>query len=256
MSDLADKIERSRRRREDEALILLLLLSDEGRRDVAVAIKHGFPINVVLTNTFQRSIPVISGSMADAHLDALRRFEKIGGTIAPALESAGGTDVAVLTRLYEPQAQAAADAMAQTLGAAIDRVRFTEPGLSARVTARMAFDTAGYTRTNAAGLDAGTARAVTFASNVGFIAGSSADDTVTALTHISVLDTATTEICTERSGLTLPVGHPYWQWGVPPLHWGCRSIVIPRFSPQAYSQSLPAAPPAPGFGRMPAGFGF
>jgi SPP1 gp7 family putative phage head morphogenesis protein len=56
-------------------------------------------------------------------------------------------------------------------------------------------------------------------------------DVVGELQHVSVLDDRTTEICMARDGLrwTLdgtPVGHnlPFAQ---PPLHWNCRSTLIP-----------------------------
>lgn len=56
----------------------------------------------------------------------------------------------------------------------------------------------------------------------------------TAFRHLSILDERTTEICdvigrNGPHGTTLPVDHPYWQTHWPPLHYNCRSIILPIF---------------------------
>ena len=58
-----------------------------------------------------------------------------------------------------------------------------------------------------------------------------ADELLTGYQHLSVLDEVTSRICTARSGLTWntdyqPVDHDY-PYEVPPLHFNCRSSIIP-----------------------------
>lgn len=244
---LPEKIERARRRREDELLLMLLLLADDGRRDATVAIRHGFPVQTVLQNTFDRAVPAIVGSMIDAHNDAAKRVSVMTGEdIAP-------VDVTQLTAIYLPPAREAAIAMTNRMFNAIAAAQNESTGISTRFLVRRAFDDAGYSRTNPTGLDAGAERAIVFASNVGLIAASSASGIVTAIRHISVDDDQTTEICRDRIGLVLPIDDHYWYANIPQLHWRCRSIIIPVIGEFTASLSYPTIPPDPGFGVAPPG---
>ena len=71
---------------------------------------------------------------------------------------------------------------------------------------------------------------------------------VPMLRHYSVLDKGTTTICRERDGLTLPADDPYWQRGIPTLHWNCRSIVMEAPKGAKASDWRPVTPPQAGFG--------
>lgn len=243
-----EKIEQARRRREDELLLLLLLLSDEARKDTVVALRYDFPIQTVLANTYERAIPVIAGAMADAHADSFRRVSRFTGEdIAP-------PDPIATATIYEGHAREAAQAMASRLYDAVTAAQNEQTGFSAKALTRTAFDEAGYTRTNPTALDAGTERAIVFASNVGMIAASSRSSLVTGLRHISVLDQHTTEICRERDNLRLPLDDFYWPRNIPQLHWRCRSIVMPIIGSFVASEIYPITPPDPGFGVAPPGF--
>lgn len=57
------------------------------------------------------------------------------------------------------------------------------------------------------------------------------DDVVGMLQHVSTLDDRTTDVCKARDGLRWkldgePVGHDF-KFAQPPLHWNCRSTLIP-----------------------------
>jgi SPP1 gp7 family putative phage head morphogenesis protein len=62
------------------------------------------------------------------------------------------------------------------------------------------------------------------------------DDVVSALVHVSTLDSRTTPICVARSGKRWkvgshePIGHslPFRR---PPVHWRCRSTLVPQLKP-------------------------
>lgn len=68
-----------------------------------------------------------------------------------------------------------------------------------------------------------------------------------AFRHISVLDGRTTQICRGADGATLPADHPYWQTHWPPLHYNCRSIIVPMFGEWEETE-VPWMNPDPGFG--------
>lgn len=254
-SDLIAKIERARQRREDELLLLLLMLSDEARRDVAVALKHGLPVDGIIANTFARAVPAIAGTMADAHMDAYARFGRITGHDVSRSDAG---ELAALMALYEPSARQAAQAQTQTLQQALRDGLAKFPDEAPKMLAQSAFDNAGYSRAYSSGLDSGAERAVVAASNFGiYSAARGIGDKLgmeILLRHYSVVDEATTDICLDRDGLTLPATDSYWLRSIPSLHFRCRSIVLPAPAGAEISQWRPTVPVAPGFGYAPAGF--
>lgn len=258
---LTERIERARRRREDELLLMLLLVSEDARRDTVIAVRHGFSVQTVMQNTFNRAVPIIVGSMVDAHLDAARRFSHISG------EDIVPQDTAIIATMYEQHARDAAQAMSQRLYDAITAARDEQAGISTRpitdeiaepltdkAMVRKAFDEAGYSRTSAESLDLGAERAIVFASNIGMIAAGSLSGLVTGLKHVSIVDARTTVICRRRDGLKLPIDDPYWRFNIPPLHHYCRSIIEPIIGSFEPSETYPNIPPKPGFGEMPPDF--
>jgi len=247
---LSEKTERQRRKREDELLLLLLLLDDEGRRDTVAAIRHGFSVNTVLNNTFNRAIPIISGAMADAHLDSFKRLERVSGKdIEP-------PNAETLTAIYRKPATEAAQAMAKSLNDAVTSAQNDNPGMPIKTVVRNAFDEAGYTKSNSYALDLGVERAIVTASNSGMMDAANnhgnAIGQEIGIYHDSTMDNRTTEICIDRNTLLLRASHPYWtSGGIPQLHWRCRSVLLPVFPPYVESDWLPTVPVMPGFGYGP-----
>jgi hypothetical protein len=263
----ADAIERDRRRREDELLILLLLLADGLRYEIYRDLRDGLELRYLDTHLDRfaaRATREIADSMAQAHRTAYFRLGKFtDGQIG----RADADSTAHLRSSYTPQATAAAQAMADSLrtavlsgvaeqrqaassvrvGLASDADRAVA-GLSDKAVIKRAFDTAGYTAAHPQALDAGVERAIVGASNSGMYVAINSMPIALGIRHVSIIDEATTPICRERNGLTLPADHPYWRGNMPPLHWRCRSVLVP-VSPQAeQSATLPTVPPMAGFG--------
>lgn len=70
----------------------------------------------------------------------------------------------------------------------------------------------------------------------------------------AILDGRTTQVCAECHGTVLPADHPFWATRQPPLHFNCRSHLIPLTVAQADSTGVtdetPAAEPMKGFGNL------
>lgn len=253
-----ERIDRERRKREERLILLLLLLADDARKDVVTAIKHDFDFNTVISNVMKDAAAKISGVMVDSYYDGFTRAARLAdepiprgdGRTAWLADNAGSKGE--LLQSFSPAGQDAADAIVKRLQEAVtDR----DTDLPLKESVNEAFSTAGYMVHNNYAVAAGAERAVVGAHNNGiFAAGGYLDAKILGLTHISVLDDRTTEICRERNGLTLPIRDEYWTWNMPPLHWGCRSIVMPVTAEFSPSDWRPTTPPAAGFGEMSATF--
>lgn len=248
--EYARLIEQKRRDREDELLLLLLLICDDARRDTAVMLAHGKSYADVIANDLAPGVNAIARTAALAHADAYRRFGKIAGVTVPR-DAAGPLDV--LARQYEPGARAAVDAMIASLVQAVADITAKFPDESPKLLAKSAFDNAGYTKDKPRGLDLTAERAVVTASNSGMLgAALLLGERDVMIRHHTVLDGSETDICHDRANLTLPASHPYWiNGGVPQLHYGCRSILMPAPPGSEASDWLPTIPPMQGFGFNP-----
>jgi hypothetical protein len=264
------RVERERRRREDELLLILLLLLWQVERDASMAAVHGFDASQVIRTMLagngvtghRGAAPRIARAMAQAHRDGYRRAGLMAGTTSIARADAG--PLQELALLYGAHAQAMADAMASTLAnavsAAVAEARFNGAGLSGlRRAVHDTFDKRGYTRANSYGVEQGVERAIVAAHNGGILMGARdipdlLPSLLVSLRHRSVLDNRTTEICTERNGLTLPANDVYWYTGgVPPLHPGCRSVLQVLVGDFKASAWRPMVPPMQGWGQAPLG---
>ena len=71
----------------------------------------------------------------------------------------------------------------------------------------------------------------------------------------AVMDGATSDICKERDGVTLPADDPWWQTNVPPYHHRCRTGIRTLTEKAAKRRGISETPnvePLPGdFGRAP-----
>ncbi len=253
--EIAQKIDKDRKKRERELLLLLLLLSEDAESDVTTFIRHGQPYQPVLNNVFTGpngqggAIPLISQAMAEAHTDAVELAAKLSGVdISP------GT-IDAIAAAYKDSAVLAGRAMANTLARTILDLQTNSPDLSDEELIQRAFETAGYSKDNPFALEAGVERSIVTASNAGMLAAGRGDGVkiVEAFRHASVLDDGTTDICRERDGLTLDSYDAFWLTNCPPLHFGCRSVLVPIFGEFTPSESLPGILPDPGFGIAPAG---
>lgn len=73
--------------------------------------------------------------------------------------------------------------------------------------------------------------------------------------YVSVMDARTSEHCKPLNGIILPADHPWWKTHIPPLHFQCRSVIVPLSTPtaerQGVSKRAPKVEPLEGFGSAP-----
>jgi hypothetical protein len=73
----------------------------------------------------------------------------------------------------------------------------------------------------------------------------------------AVRDGRTTSTCAAAHGTILPANHPWWKTHIPPLHFNCRSTIVPLSERRAKELGItkhpPPAPSALGFGNPPDG---
>lgn len=62
---------------------------------------------------------------------------------------------------------------------------------------------------------------------------------VEAFEYSAILDDNTTEICSEMDGVTLRSDDPNWDKLAPPLHYNCRSVLIPVVVGDEWKESEP-----------------
>lgn len=258
-----DAIERDRKRREDALLLALLLLSDEARRDAYTMLKYGMSPDAVIRTVMQRGVGTLSLAMADSYRDGVRRMAVLADETVPqsgealrAWKDENAGTVQTLSIAFRPQAQEAADAMVKSVREAVaDKTTFVET-TELKAAIREAFDVAGYTLAHPFALNAGVERAIVGAHNQGLFGGATdRPQVITGLRHVSVRDDRTTPICIERDGLMYPLDDPYWiSGGIPPLHFGCRSALLPIFGEFTRSERYPVTQPQPGFGYASAVF--
>lgn len=71
----------------------------------------------------------------------------------------------------------------------------------------------------------------------------------------ATIDKRTSDICEPLNGTTLPADDPFWAGATPPLHYQCRSLVVPLTVEQAEAEGIADSPPIstaqPGFGQAP-----
>jgi hypothetical protein len=257
--DYTRAVERERRRRERELWLLLLAMLASAERQATIAVLHEFDWRTVIRNVIaggpnhRGAARDIARTMAQAHRDGYRRVGLTAGTRDVARADAG--TLADLIALYEPQARIAAQAMAQAVTDRVyDGLLLRAPGQSVRDAIREAFDSGGYSAETPYAVQLTAERAVVGAHNGGIFGAvrERPELNVTGIRHVSILDSATTEICRQRHDLQLPVDHEYWRnGGIPQLHFRCRSSLRPLFGDFIPTATLPTIPPMAGFGYGP-----
>lgn len=259
------KIERERREREDALLLLLLLLSRRARFRVNSAIRNGTDWRRVLAAVLLGSealdqpggVDMLAMVMADSHATAVRQ---VGRLVDVDVEAAETREE--LVRRYESRARAQLERIRQLLEQAVDAA-LAESAAADRISADViaaggAFHAAGFVEDASSGAETEATAAVTqaYAAGMGEGYGSDAVQAVmTGLRFVNPLDERTTSVCRKRTGVTLPLDHPWWFGNWPPLHWGCRSIVLPLTGAGVKFTEVPPVfpPPDVGWGQW-AGF--
>lgn len=273
------RIERERRKREAALLLLLLLLIDQARKLAGASIRMGLdpaiPIRQVILGDPSLHLPGLTGplanAMADSYLTGYRRAHLMADVPVEPLSAE-----ATISQ-YIPGARRIAEGVVDSLIAVIRQSLIDGANAKLR-TGQMAREALraltrwGWTRfdpktvapesTGSPGYAAVTvsSAAILSAYNGGMWNGYRAPAVapkLTALTHHSILDEVTSDICRDRDTLTLAPDDPYWLYGWPELHTHCRSAVLPHFKPVDLSTWRPTVPVQPGFGvPPPTMFGF
>lgn len=251
--EMVEQVERDRRRREDALLLLLLALDRRSLRNVRRAIRVGADWRPLLAGTLMGDesldlpggVNLLAAVMADSHAAGVRRVGLLTGTETNAAASRGE-----LVRQYRRRA---ADALERIRGALADAIQkaLAEAAEADRISADVAavgeaFAAAGHTPDQPHGAEAEATAAVTqaYAAGMGEGFGSSNVQAVmTGLAFVNPLDEKTTQICRRRHGVKLPLDHPWWFGNWPPLHWVCRSIVLPLTREVEFTADPPTLPP-------------
>jgi SPP1 gp7 family putative phage head morphogenesis protein len=256
-----DRIEKDRRRREAELLALLLLLSDESEQHARFAIRTGNDSVSAARAVWLGDLridqpgaaPVLAEAMADVNAAGFRRGTRLAGASAPVTTP---EDLDRLTTLYEPAARELAQRLWTGIELKLSPAVLRAQGQGVRAMLReigLAFDGAGVSKDHARTIEVNVERAVVREYNAGmFRAVIDPKHHLIGFLHKSVLDDVTTTICRQRDGLKLAFDNPYWKTNFPPLHYGCRSVLMPLFGDTIReSTQLPTEPPADGFGLAP-----
>lgn len=244
--DQLDLIERDRKQREEELILALLLLSDEAEAATVAAYRRGDDPGAAVRDAFY--IPDIgpsaSTSLTQAYAGAYRSAVKVAGQIAGTKTT--GWKAPTET---DPAAKTFVDSIVAKVQAAITQGMTSEQAAEA---IGQAFDAAGVTKEHPHTLDAVAATQINAGYQPGLLEGWMQSPSVTGLRFKIVDDGRNTRICLARKNVQLPKRHPWWKKNVAPLHFSCRSTVLPIFGSFVPTANPPTdPPPQPGFGLTP-----
>lgn len=254
-----NRVERDRRDRERDLLALLLSLFGLARKHAFSAARIGADVRSavadVLMGNPQLNLPGLSGRLSQQLQLATEE-----GFHRSVLAVPG--DSLLLPDDYLSRARQYTVMMLTTLLSRIANEQQAAQlnGDTAQQAVSRAFTVWGYTKGGDNGpwqLTTNTETMVVGAFGDGLWMGwqrPEAQDVITGFRHVSVLDEVTTDICRSRDGLQLPASDPYWLTGQPPLHFSCRSLLLPLTGAFDISTTLPDVPHDPRFGAAPPGF--
>jgi SPP1 gp7 family putative phage head morphogenesis protein len=261
LANLEARQDRDKREKEDDLLLLLLLLMQQARNRADMALAVGAdPLQAVrdvfVGNTALRlrsPAPRLAQRLHDADVAGFRRTVRVVGDAAEAEAYAPTAD-------YGSQARQALAKMLGTLQSrlaqAIREAAIT--GQPVRQVVRAAFEGGGYVEsaTSKAWLLESTATTlIGFAYSGGWFNGWARPHVATTLKGFrfsAVLDSRTTNVCRACNGVKLPTEHPWIQTHTPPLHFNCRSVLLPLFRDFEATEPVWTPWPMPGFGHAPA----
>lgn len=254
---LTQRIERERKERERELLALLLLLFEGAYRRARNAVEFGLdPFAAARDAVLGNMVLMIPGGierlaqqLAEAEAEGYARVQRMLGVRITRIE-------------VKPNGYHRGLAH-KSLSRALGRLQVQlylelgrTPGRDAKSrqkAVRAAFEGSGLvmSATSKAWLLENEATAIgTLVYAGGMQGGYARPDVVAVLTglrFVNPLDERTTGICRSRHGVILPLDHPWWFTNWPPLHFGCRSIVLPLTRKVKFTENPPASP-APDLG--------
>lgn len=253
-----ERIEKERKARERALLLLLLFTAERSRVATVRAIRVGAdwrrPFRAAwLGDTAldqAGGVPMTSRIMADAQIAGYQRAGRLVGvdlTATVTLQEAAIFVRSVAEQKLYDVAQGLQDRIAQAI-----TEQETADLISADVAAVNETFAKGWTLEHKADAEAESSRIVLEQYATGIMSGFKQPTVaakITGLRFVAVLDNRTTVICRKYNGVMLPLGDPWFNTRTPPLHYNCRSLLLPittEFEPTVNPPVTP--PPEPGFG--------
>lgn len=259
--EMVERIERDRRDREAAVLLLLLGLLRQSRVNVNRAIRVGAPWQPMLAATLlgdesldlRGGIKLLALLMADAYAAGLRRLGRLVGV---RLELHAAREE--LVERFAVRARQTLERIAGGVQREVEKAlaeAAPADSISADVQATGgAFRVTGMAEDASHGAEAEATTAITVAYAQGMqdaVDEPAVRAVLTGLRFVNPLDERTTDICRGREGVKLPLDHPWLFRNWPPLHFSCRSIVLPLTGNGVkFTENPPDdPPPSPGFGH-------
>jgi hypothetical protein len=258
--EMVRQIERDRRERESGVALFLLALAGRAKNYVNKALRVGTVWSTLVRSVFLGNdaldlpggVPFLSRAMADTHIAGVRRVGRLVGVTLdiPSLDQ--------LAEHYQPAVTSTLNRITGTLENAVADA-LSEAAQQDRIHADVravgeAFTRAGWTEESSRNAEAESTALVTATYAAGMQEGYEAPQVAAVLTglrFINPMDARTTDICFARHGVTLPLDHPWLFRSWPPLHFGCRSVVLPLTGAGVkFTENPPELPPPdPGWGQ-------
>ncbi len=255
-----DRIERERRQHERDLLLLLLAVIATSRSHAVYAARSGndavAAARMVIKGDngghFIGVAPLVAQAQVSAYAAGMKRVGRIVD-LKP-LPRPDPRQLEIAANQYKVSADAYARELADRIGTGIrDVLDEALPPQEEVQAIRLVFRKGQLTRLEPGHLETDAETAICGAYGDGMLDGYGrlgVRHLVKGLRHESILDEGTTPICRQRHGVQLPLDHPYWQSNRVPLHWKCRSVIMPilkDFEPTP-PEMMPTIPPMEGFG--------
>lgn len=259
--EMVARIERDRREREDAALLLLLALLGRARVNVNRSLRVGGNWRDLLYGTLlgddrydlPGGVMLLALLMAETYIAGLRRMARLVGV---------DLEITATPRELAERFTGQAREVLERIGTALDREigkALDEAAGADRITADVqaaggAFRVTGMAEDAAHGAEVEATAVVTVAFAQGVwdaLEEPAVRAVLTGMRFVNPLDAKTTDVCRKRDGVKLPPDHPWWFRNWPPLHFGCRSIVLPMTGGGVRFTDVPpdVPPPEPGWGN-------
>jgi SPP1 gp7 family putative phage head morphogenesis protein len=196
---------------------------------------------------FRGVVQPMAQAMANAHISGYLKTSEIIGEPSAA--------VTVDWQEYQPAAYRAATLGLETMQTRLAAALSAENTAKGQIQAvRDAFEGAGWTGDKPSAMAALSSGQIVASYAAGMYAAGRDSERTKGFVHRSILDSSTTVICEDRNGLRLPKDDPYWLSNFPPLHFNCRSVLMPVLTDGPWSDWRPTVPSMAGFGASPIAF--
>lgn len=251
-------IDREKRRRENALLGFLLTLTKRARRHAYAAVRVGADPWQAIADVFTGNpmlgipspAPMLAGHLGAAESTGYHRTELI---LPHPLALDAAPKPVKSGRLLNRAGQWLGKMLGTVQRRVGQAVSTAKQGVAGRLRAiRQAFT--GYTPEQPHAVEAAAEAMVGQAYSDGYAEGwqrPEAMGQVRGFRFSATLDEVTTSICRTCHGVKVLAGDPWLSFHSPPLHFNCRSVLVPIFRDFDATNPLPVVEPMAGFGRAP-----